>query len=66
MPIIEVNIREQSYETRKIIAEGITRVIADTGVPKHAITVVFKTVNPDYIAEGGEMLTEKLADKKQD
>ena len=65
MPIVEVNMREQNYEVRKKIAEGITQVLVDTGVPKHSITVMFKTVNPDFIAQGGEMIVEKLANKKQ-
>jgi len=66
MPIIEVNMREQSYEIRKKIAAGITQLIADnTGVPKQAITVIFRTVNPDHLAEGGEMLDEILVRQKQ-
>ncbi len=64
MPIIEVNIREQSYETRKAVAKRITEVIAEeTKSPAHAITVLFKTVNPDYVSSGGEMVDEIL--KKQ-
>jgi phenylpyruvate tautomerase PptA (4-oxalocrotonate tautomerase family) len=66
LPIIEVNMREQSYENRKKIAEGITQVLAELGVPKHAVTVMFKTVNPDHLAEGGQMLDEILAKQKQD
>ncbi|QRN86145.1 tautomerase family protein [Clostridia bacterium] len=64
MPIIEVNIREQSYETRKAIAKRITDVIVEeTNHPAHAVTVLFKTANPDYVSSGGEMLDEIL--KKQ-
>ena len=48
------------------IAEGITQVLAELGVPKHAVTVMFKTVNPDHLAEGGQMLDEILAKQKQD
>lgn len=61
MPIIEVNIREQSYETRKSIAKRITDVIAEeTNHPAHAITVYFNTLNPDYVSSGGEMVEEIL------
>ena len=64
MPVIEVNIREQSYETRKAVAKRITDVIVEeTHHPAHAITVLFKTVNADHAASGGEMVDEIL--KKQ-
>ena len=65
MPIIQVNMREQSYEVKKKIASGITQVLVEAGVPSHAITVMFHAVNPDYIAIGGEMLDERLAKEKQ-
>ena len=64
MPIVEVNIREQSYETRKAIAKRITEVISEeTKSPTHTIMVLFNTVNPDYVSSGGEMVDEIL--KKQ-
>ena len=61
MPIIEVNIREQSYATRKNIAKRITDVIVEeTQHPAHAVTVLFHTVNPDHVSAGGQMVDEIL------
>jgi len=61
MPIVEVNIREQSYEIRKRIADRITTVLEEeAGAPRHSITVYFNTLNPDYVASGGEMVSEIL------
>ena len=59
MPIVEVNIREQSYETRKAIAKRITEVISEeTKAQASTITVYFNTVNPDYVSSGGVMVDE--------
>ncbi len=65
MPIVDVHIREQSYETRESIAKRITQVIVEeTQHPAHAVTVMFHTVNPDYVAAGGEMV-DKLLNKSK-
>lgn len=64
MPIIEVNVREQSYETRKKIARRITDVIVEeTNAPRHAVTVYFSTVNPDYVSSGGQMVADILKEQ---
>ncbi len=61
MPIIEVHVREQEFETRKRIAQRITDVIVEeTQSPLHAVTVLFHTVNPDHVSSGGQMVIDLL------
>ena len=66
MPIIEVNIREQTYETREKIARRITdTIVEETGAPAHAVTVYFSTVNPDHVSSGGRMVSDILEEQSR-
>lgn len=64
MPVIEVKMREQSFDVRKKLAERITEaIVEETGQPAHAVTVLFSVVNPDYVCAGGTMVNELLQKK---
>ena len=51
-----------SKEAKKQVAEGMTKVLADLGIPKEAVTVIFLEIPKVNWATGGELHTEKFAD----
>jgi len=49
-----------SKDTKKKVAEGMTKVLTDLGIPKEAVTVIFYEVPKNSWATGGELHSEKV------
>ena len=49
-----------SEEAKKKVAEGMTRVFTDLGIPKDAVTVIFYEVPKTNWATGGDLHSEKF------
>ena len=63
MPVVQVSVWDgMSKEAKKKVAEGMTKVLADLGIPKEAVTVIFLEIPKVNWATGGELHTEKFAD----
>lgn len=63
MPVVQVSVWDgMSKEAKKKVAEGMTKVLADLGIPKEAVTVIFLEIPKSNWATGGELHTEKFAD----
>lgn len=61
MPIITIEITPQKVETKAEIARIFTDELSRlTGIPKEPITVLFHEQPPTQIANGGQLLSEKL------
>ena len=62
MPVIQVSIwAGMSEKTKKRVAEGMTRVLWELGVPKEAITVIFYEIPKTNWATGGDLHSDKFA-----
>ena len=64
MPVVQVSVWAGiSKENKKQIVEGITKVIADIGVPREAITIIIYEVPKTDWASGGQMHSEKFGNR---
>lgn len=64
MPVVQVSVwAGMSKENKKQIVEGITKVIADIGVPREAITIIIYEVPKADWASGGQMHSEKFGNR---
>jgi 4-oxalocrotonate tautomerase len=64
MPIVQVSVWEGiSPENKKKIVEGITNVFEEIGVPKEAVTVVIYEAPKSNWATGGQLHSEKHANR---
>jgi 4-oxalocrotonate tautomerase len=52
-----------SEEAKKKVADGITRVLTELGIPKEAVTVIFYEIPKTNWATGGDIHSEKYADR---
>ena len=61
MPIIQISITPQSFEKKaelsKVYTDEMHRIF---DIPKEAITIVFNETAADCIANGAEMLSERM------
>jgi 4-oxalocrotonate tautomerase len=63
MPIVHVHFWEGVGEEKvKKMIRGITNVIADLGVPEHAVEVIVHEIPKTHWGIGGEPASEKLKD----
>jgi 4-oxalocrotonate tautomerase len=63
MPIVRVDFWEGVGEDKvKTMIRGITKVIADLGVPESAIEVIVYEIPKTHWGVGGEPASEKLKD----
>ena len=63
MPIVHVNFWEGvGKEKVKTMISGITKVIADLGVPENAIEVIVHEIPKTHWGIGGELASERLKD----
>jgi 4-oxalocrotonate tautomerase len=64
LPVVQVSVwAGMSKENKKKIVEGITRVIEELGVPREAITVIIYEAPKTNWASGGQLHSEKYADR---
>ena len=52
-----------SEEAKKEVADGMTRVLTDLGIPKEAVTVIFYEIPKANWATGGELHSQKYASR---
>ncbi len=63
MPIVHVNCWEGIGEEKvKTMIGGITKAIADVGIPAHAVQVIVHEIPKTHWGIGGEPASEKLKD----
>lgn len=63
MPVVQVSVwAGMSKEAKKKVAEGMTKVLTDLGIPKEAVTVIFYEIPKSNWATAGELHSEKFAD----
>ncbi|MBN1191742.1 MAG: tautomerase family protein [Dehalococcoidales bacterium] len=63
MPVVRVDFWEGvGQEQVKTMIRGITKVIADLGVPQQAIEVIVYEIPKTHWGVGGEPASEKLKD----
>jgi 4-oxalocrotonate tautomerase len=61
LPVVQVSVWAGiSAEDKKKIVEGITKVIADLGIPKEAITIIIHEIPKNDWASGGQLHSEKF------
>jgi len=64
LPVVQVSVWACiSEEANKKVAEGMTRVLTELGIPKEAVTVIFYEVPKTSWATGGDLHSEKYADR---
>ena len=64
MPVAQLSVwAGMSKEAKKKVAEGMTRVLTELGIPKYAVTVIFYEVPKANWATGGDLHPEKYADR---
>jgi len=61
VPLVEVTMwAGVSLETKRRLAEGITRVFEELGIPKEAVTIVIREVPKENWATGGQLHSERF------
>ncbi|MDI3535142.1 MAG: Tautomerase enzyme [Thermosediminibacterales bacterium] len=65
MPVVTVSfLKGRSYEKKKRIVEGITKVVSkELEVPAEAVTVIINEKSPENLAKGGKFFKEILESK---
>lgn len=64
MPVVQVTVwAGLSEEAKKKVAEGMTKVLMELGIPKEAVTVIFYEIPKANWATGGDLHSEKYADR---
>ena len=61
MPLVEVTMWAGVHlEVKKRLAEGITEVFEELGIPREAVTVVIREVPKENWATGGQLHSERF------
>ncbi|MEM0285173.1 MAG: tautomerase family protein [Sulfolobales archaeon] len=61
MPLVEVTMwAGVRLEVKKRLAEGITKVFEELGIPREAVTVVIREVPKENWATGGQLHSERF------
>ncbi len=64
MPVVQVSVwAGMNKENKKKVVEGITNVLQDIGIPRDAVTVIIYEAPKTNWASGGELHSEKFADR---
>ena len=66
MPVVQVNVWSGISVENKKIAEGITKVLEDIGVPREAVTVIIFEEPKENWASGGKLHSEKFSNLGND
>ena len=64
MPVVQVSIwAGMSIDAKKKVAEGMTKVLTDLGIPSEAVTVIFHEIPRTNWATAGDLHSEKYPDR---
>jgi 4-oxalocrotonate tautomerase len=64
LPVVQVSVWAGiSDKDKKKIVEGITKVIAELGIPKEAITIIIYEIPKNDWASGGQLHSEKFQNR---
>ena len=64
MPVVQVSIwAGRNKDFKKKIAEGMTKVLTDLGIPSEAVTIIFNEIPKTNWATGGDLHSEKFPDR---
>ena len=64
MPVVQVSIwAGMSKNVKKKVAEGMTKVFTELGIPSEAVTVIFHEIPKTNWATGGDLHSEKFPDR---
>jgi 4-oxalocrotonate tautomerase len=64
VPVVQVSMWSgMTKENKQKIAEGMTKVLEDLGVPREAVTVIIYEADKANWATGGQLHSEKFADR---
>ena len=64
LPVVQVSVwAGMKEEAKKKVAEGMTKVLTELGIPKEAVTVIFYEIPKSNWATGGDLHSEKYADR---
>lgn len=64
MPVVQVSVWAGiTKENKKRVAEGITNVLEELGIPREAVTVIIYEAPKSNWATGGQLHSEKYADR---
>ena len=64
MPVVQVSVwKGISLDNKKRIVEGVTKVFEDLGIPKEAVTIVIYEASKSNWATGGQLHSERHADR---
>ncbi len=64
MPVVQVSVwAGMSQENKKKVVEGITKVLEELGIPREAITVIINEAPKTNWATGGQLHSEKYANR---
>ncbi len=66
MPIIDITIGDLEDVQKRKIAIGISKVLTDNGIPKEAITILFRHVTGKDVAKGGGFFPYWAEESKQE
>lgn len=65
LSVVQVSIwAGMSEEAKKKVAEGMMKVFTELGIPKEAVTVIFYEIPKTNWVTGGNLHSEKDADRK--
>lgn len=64
LPVVQISVWSGiSNEDKKKIVEGITKVLADLGIPSEAITIIINESPKTNWASGGQLHSEKFPNR---
>lgn len=64
LPVVQVSVwAGMSKENKKRVVEGVTKVFEGLGIPREAVTVIIYEAPKTNWASGGELHSEKYADR---
>jgi 4-oxalocrotonate tautomerase len=64
LPVVQVSVwAGMSIENKKKVVDGMTRVLEELGIPREAITVIIYEAPRTNWATGGQLHSEKYADR---
>jgi 4-oxalocrotonate tautomerase len=64
LPAVQVSVWAGiSDEDKKKIVEGITKVIAELGIPKETITIIIHEIPKNDWASGGQLHSERFQNR---
>ena len=64
MPVVQISVwAGMSEENKKKVVEGMTRVLEEIGIPSEAVTVIIHETPKTNWATGGQLHSEKFADR---